>query len=700
MSIQSLMRSFVVVSAFSGLSACAGLDLSSTGQDIDAPATVTATPITDTEISVSWTAVPGAFAYFVLDKKSTDTAFVNVATALDPSTTQLVIGLTPNTSYDFEIITEAAGNFSPPSTPVSATTFAVAPGAPTNIVATPVLDSEIDLSWTVFPGATATYVFESQAGGPSNFLTTVLPPDHTFAATGLIANTMYCYQLASHLPDGSFSGLSTPPVCATTGGGPQPPTGLLATAISGTRILVQWQPAAGAAKYDVRQSQGSGGPFTLIGVDLAGEQSFEASNLQPATGYCFTVSTVFPDNTESAPSPLVCATTLGANNNGAFQGYWKLDERSGTTAIDSSGWSRSGTITDAAYSIADRAQLDDNQSAISFTASPDSAITVAPATAFDLLDVFTVAFWAKLPAAGDVTFIGMRGAGCGALGWEIAQDASGLHFAGQTRTVAAGASIPVGVWTHVAVTYGSGTMQFFVNGVETASAPFVPDNTLQAPLNIGHVAGCAGGAVLMDDVLIAARAMSSTEISAIGTLPPPPTNVHVTAKTSGTLVFAWDPVPGATQYIISKGTAPGNETFYTHSPADPPSFGDSHLAPNTQFSYTVRAVVGDLFSNPSNEVVDTTKPPPAPPTNVTASVTSPDRILVQWTAAPDAFVYFVFKSTAGGPFVFAGSIEAPGTAFEAVNLSPATTYAFQIQTEDIVQNVGPMSQPASATTPP
>ncbi|HEX8110755.1 MAG TPA: fibronectin type III domain-containing protein [Kofleriaceae bacterium] len=693
------MRSAVVVSALSGLSACAGLDLSSTEQNIDAPANVTATPLTDTQISVSWTAVPGALAYFVLDKKSTDTTFAFVGTTLDPGTSQLVIGLTPSTSYDFEVITESTAiTFSTPSAPVSATTFAVAPGAPTNVVATAVSNSEIDLSWTNFPGATAVYVLESQAGGPNNFLTTVLAPGDTFAATGLIANTMYCYQLVSHLADGTLSGLSTPPACATTGAGPQPPTGLIATAISDTRILVQWQAVADAAKYFVRESQ-SGGPFTLVGVNLAGDQSFTAVNLQPSTSYCFTVSTVVADGTESAPSSLACATTLGVNNNGGFEGYWKLDERTGATALDSSGWNRHGTITNAAYSLGDRAQLDDNRSAISFTASPDSAITVAPAPAFDLLDVFTVAFWAKLPATADVTFIGMRGAGCGALGWEIAQDASGLHFAGQTQTVAAGASVPVGVWTHVAVTYASGTMHTFVNGVETASGAFTPDNTLQAPLNIGHVAGCAGGAVLMDDVLILGRAMSGTEVSAIGTLPPPPTNVHVTSKTSASLVFAWDPVPGAVQYIISKGTAPGNETFFTHSPADSPSFGDGNLTPNTQYSYNVRAVVGNLFSNPSNEVVDTTKPPPAPPTNVTATVSPPDRIQVQWTAAPDAFVYFVFMSTAGGPSTFAGSVVAPATTFEAVNLSPATTYTFQVETEDSVLTVGPKSQPASATTP-
>ena len=48
MSIPSLMRSVVVVvSALSGLSACAGLHLSSTDQNIDAPANVTATAVSN-----------------------------------------------------------------------------------------------------------------------------------------------------------------------------------------------------------------------------------------------------------------------------------------------------------------------------------------------------------------------------------------------------------------------------------------------------------------------------------------------------------------------------------------------------------------------------------------------------------------------------------------------------------------------------
>jgi fibronectin type 3 domain-containing protein len=699
MSIKSLMRSVVVVvSALSGLSACAGLQLSSSDQSIEAPAAVLAAPVSDTKISVSWTAVSDAFKYYVFQKSPADADFVFAGTTLAPDTTQLEIRLTPSTTYQYRVVAvDPNGGESPPSATASATTLAVAPGAPTNVTATAASNAEIDLSWTPFPTAFKVFVFESVAGGPFTFRTTVLAPGTTYAATGLLTNTTYCYQLVSTLIDGSESAPSAPPACATTGVGPVPPTGVTATAISDTRILVQWQPAASAAKYFVYQSQ-SGGPFTFKGSVLADQESLLNANLTPTTDYCYRVTTVFSDNTESAQSGESCATTFAVGG-GGFQGYWKFDERGGSTALDSSGFGRNGTIAGASYELSDRPQIDDDRSAISFTSSPASAVTVPPAPGLDLLGNFTVAFWAKLPAAADVTFLGMRGASCGPLGWEIAQDSvNGLHFAGQTQLVTAGTSIPVGAWTHVAVTSADGTMHVFVNGVETRSGAFTPDNTQSTSLNMGHIAGCAGGAVLMDDVQILDRALSATEVAVLGTLPPPPVNLVVSSKTSVSINLSWDPVPGATAYIVSKGTASGNEVFFTHSPATPTFEGD-HLTPNTQSSWTVRAVVNHLFSNPSNEVVATTNPAPAAPANVTATLVTPDRIQVDWSPVPSAFKYLVFQSTAGGPFVFAGSLLAPSTSFLAVNLSPGTTYAFEVQAEDAVQTQGPLSLPASATTP-
>jgi large repetitive protein len=702
---RSLIRSFiVVVGMLSGLSACAGLEPSDNESDTEQfvlppPTGVTATALTDTRISVTWNPVPGAFKYFIFQSRA-GAPFAFAGTVLAPGTSRVILNLTPNTLYSYQIVTVATDNSESPRSapPVSATTFGVAPGAPTNVTATAISGFQIDLSWTASPTATKYFIFQSQAGGPFTFTATVLAPGTTRSLGGLTPGTQYCYQLVSVFADSSQSGPSAPPACATTGAGPVAPGGVTATAISDTRIFVQWQPAVNASKYFIYQSQ-SGGPFALRGSSLAGQQTFLVVNLTPLTDYCFRVTTVFSNGAESPMSASACDTTL-APGSGGTQGYWKLDERSGTTALDSSGFNRNGTIANATYSF-DRPQIDDDRSAIAFTSSPSSAITVAPAPGLNLLGNFTVAFWAR-PAVPGVTFIGMRAPGCGAPGWEISQDGvNGLHFSGETTLVSANTTIPVDVWSHVAVTYANATMHMFVNGVETASGPFVPDNTLQESLAIGHVAGCAGGAVLMDEVQIFSRAFSTTEIGAIGTLPPVPTNFRLTATTSTTLALTWDPVPGANRYIISKGTASGNEVFLTHSPANPAAYTGDHLTPNTQYSWTVRSVVGRLFSNASVEIIATTNPPPAAPTNLAATVVLPNRIRVDWTAAPNAVKYYVFQSTSGpgGPFTFRGTVLAPSTTFDAANLAAATTYTFEVQSEDAGLTIGPLSAPISATTP-
>lgn len=706
MQARSLVQSFVVViGMLSGLSGCLGLEPSDLENETEqfvlpAPTGVTATAVSDTKITVSWTAVPGAFKYFVVQSVAGG-PFNNIATVFAPLASRTIINLTPNTLYAYQVYTAAPdGSISGPSAPpATATTFAVAPGAPTNVAATAPTSSQIDLTWTSSPTAVKYYIFQSQAGGAFTYVATVLAPGTSRTFTGLVAGTQYCYRIQSGLGDGSFSGASTPDACATTGAGPVPPAVVSASPSTDTRIIVQWQAAANASRYFIYQSE-SGGPFAFKGSTLASQQAFLATNLTASTSYCYRVTTVFANNAESAQSGSACATTFAPGGVG-FAGYWKFDERTGATAIDSSGFVRNGTIANATYGLTpltDKPQIDDNVSAIMFTSAPASAVTVPNATAFDLLDVFTVAFWAKLPAAADVTFIGMRGPGCGSPGWEIGQDAAnGLHFSGQTQLVPAGTTIPVGVWTHVAVTYQDGTLRIYVNGIQTAISAFTPDNTQTTALNMGHVAGCAGGAVLMDEVQISARTLSAGEVAAVGALPPAPLNLRVTSKTSASIGLAWDPVPGATAYILSKGTAPGNETFYTHTP-NATSYGVDHLAQSTQYSFTIRAVVGRLFSDPSTSAFDTTFPPPAAPLNVSAMVTAPDRIVVSWDAVDRAAKYYVFRST-GGAFTFLGTVLSPGLAFENVNLSPATTYSYEVEAEDVALTIGPLSLPASATTP-
>src|SRR5690348_998198 len=99
MTTRSLIQSFVVVGAFMGLSACAGLDISSTEQEVlPAPTNVTAVAISDTKITVSWNAVPGAFKYFITQSTSGGPFAFN-GTVLAPGTSRTVINLVANTTY-------------------------------------------------------------------------------------------------------------------------------------------------------------------------------------------------------------------------------------------------------------------------------------------------------------------------------------------------------------------------------------------------------------------------------------------------------------------------------------------------------------------------------------------------------------------------------------------------------------------------
>src|SRR5690242_10124300 len=173
----SIIRSSVVViGMLSGLSACLGVEPSDLESETEqfvlpAPTGVTATIVSDTKITVSWNAVPGAVKYFVTQSVAGG-PFNNIATVFAPSTSRTIINLTPNTLYAYQVHTAAAdGSISGPSAPpATATTPAVAPGAPTNVSATAPSAFQIDLTWTASPSAVKYYIFQSQAGGAFTYV--------------------------------------------------------------------------------------------------------------------------------------------------------------------------------------------------------------------------------------------------------------------------------------------------------------------------------------------------------------------------------------------------------------------------------------------------------------------------------------------------------------------------------------------------
>jgi len=573
--------------------------------------------------------------------------------------------------------------------------------APTNLVATVISPQRISLSWDAIAGS-ATYVVLRGATPSSErtFTSTSPAGATTFLDTGLTPNTQYCYQIKAVL-GGTASGPSNEQ-CVFTAPGPQPPTGVQAVTTSTTAINVSWSAVGGAVRYYVFESVG-GGAFTQLGSVAAPTLSFAAEGLTPGTTYSFAIKTYIPNNLFSALSDPATASTFAAG----LEAYYRFDEKTGTTAIDASPFQRTGTLSGgAALVTTDRAPLKDdtghNPSSVSLATSTAN-VSATGTLPFGGNGDASISLWVKLTAAptGPVTIIGRRSAGCGALMWELVQDATQLSFTG-TTSLSFGRSLVVGSWTQVGVAQHGNVLQLYINGVQVGTGTFTPGAaTTGAPLQIGDVGGCGtGGSLLVDEVKLFSTRLNAPDMAALGTLPPAPTGLVATEIHSNRVSLSWTAVPNAEQYFVYRGTQSGDEVFFTSNPST--TFLGDHLTANQTTSWQVQAVRGGLLSGMSNELLVTTSSALAAPTGLTATLNaccSPQRVDLAWSPVTGAIRYYVFQSTSGGAFVQIGSVAPATTAFTVGGLSAGTTYAFQVEAQDDGFTFSAPSAPATVTIP-
>jgi fibronectin type 3 domain-containing protein len=186
-------------------------------------------------------------------------------------------------------------------------------------------------------------------------------------------------------------------------------------------------------------------------------------------------------------------------------------------------------------------------------------------------------------------------------------------------------------------------------------------------------------------------------MTALGTIPPAPTNLVATATSSTHITLTWTATPGADMYIIYRGSAAGNETFYTSAP-NSTTFSGDHLTPGQTTSWEVRAVRAGLISNFSNEQVVTTLGAPSAPSGITAVATSTSQIDLTWSAVTNAKAYYIYISVGGGPYTVFGAVLSPSLTFTAGGLTTMTAYSFVMTTLDQDNTESAQSAPVSATT--
>ncbi len=270
------------------------------------PAGLTATAASPSQVNLSWTASTdnvGVTGYRVFRDS------VQVGTTTAPTTTFADTGLTAATAYTYNVAAvDAAGNVSNLSAAATATTTApdtTPPSQPTSLSAITASGTQINLSWigaTDNVGVAGYRVLRNDVQ-----IGTTTAPTTTYTDTGLTPGTTYTYTVTAvdaagnvSLPSATATATTTPP--DTTA--PSQPTGLTATAASGSQINLAWTASTdnvGVTGYRVFRNG------TLVATSTT--TTYGDAGLTAATTYTYAVAAVDAAGNVSVQSATASATT-------------------------------------------------------------------------------------------------------------------------------------------------------------------------------------------------------------------------------------------------------------------------------------------------------------------------------------------------------------------------------------------------------
>ena len=319
------------------------------GADIIAPTIptgLTATAASATQIDLSWTASTDNVAVVGYRIYRGDVYLTSVAgtSTSDP-------GLLGSTQYCYQVSAyDAANNESFLSTVACATTNVgadiIAPIIPTNLTATAVSPTQINLSWDPSTDNVAVTEYKIYRGGA--YLKSA--PGTSTSDTGLNANWSYCYQVSARDAANNESYLSTV-ACATTQPDvekPTAPTGLTATAVSSTQTDLSWDPSTdNVAVVGYRIYRDSVHLKSVTGTPTSD------TGLPANTQYCYKVTAYDGASNESAqstqactPAAVVSGTTIVLQDSvsqASDLDHWTLTvSTAGTITLDVQAWESCG----------------------------------------------------------------------------------------------------------------------------------------------------------------------------------------------------------------------------------------------------------------------------------------------------------------------------------------------------------------------
>ena len=252
-----------------------------------APSNLTATAVSSTQINLSWTDNSSDEDGFKIYRATDGVNFAFYATVGANVTSRSNTNLTAGTPYYYRVLAYNAGGTSDYSNTASATTFSV-PAAPSNLTATAVSSSRIDLSWTDNSSdETGFRIYRSTNGVNFTWYYSAAQNATTYSDTGRAGATTYYYRVTAQNSTGNSDFSNT--ASATTFGAPAAPSNLTATAVSSTQINLSWTDnSSDEDGFNIyRATDGVDFAFyTKVGKNVTTRSN---TNLTPGTTYYYRV---------------------------------------------------------------------------------------------------------------------------------------------------------------------------------------------------------------------------------------------------------------------------------------------------------------------------------------------------------------------------------------------------------------------------
>jgi hypothetical protein len=267
--------------------------------------------VTSTTQALSWTAPGGTVTSYTLQYKLVSASTFTSIPAL-ATTSTVVTGLIPNSSYTYQVFALNGTNAGPVSTAVTGSTLALpAPGQPTNVTLGTPTESTMPISWTASTGTVTSYsvLYSSVSNtGPWTTLGNVVSTSTT--VSGLTPSTVYYFEVIGN--NGSTPSAPSTVVNATTAAASAPGqvVGLALGTVTSTSQGLSWSiPTGTVTSYTLQFKITGAGSFTAVPGILT--NSYVKTGLAPSTSYTYQV---FALNTTVAgsASTTIANTTLTA----------------------------------------------------------------------------------------------------------------------------------------------------------------------------------------------------------------------------------------------------------------------------------------------------------------------------------------------------------------------------------------------------